>query len=339
MAIEPSPRLALAPAAVPAPVPPSAIARSVIPDIEPPLIVAVSATRLSILAVPSIYRSFHSFVTLPRSSVSSVSDIKDVLTATEARLLRAVFAPLLPVASKSAPLIDRLVFGLRNATVPALSSQNRIRSTPGSARDAPVPPSASAKSVIPVIEPPVIETLAESCVAIVPSPRLVLAPAAVPAPVPPSAMARSVIPVTDPPVIETLAESCVAIVPRPRFVLDVPALAMSDRLLVDSKSPPAAVPHVALPAASEVRTLSAPGVPLAICNAPLTVTVSVPASPRTALPPAVRFVTVAAAGVVPPMTLLSTVPPVTPSTLSASTLPLSATSYTALVMSPLPSIT
>lgn len=37
----------------------------------------------------------------------------------------------------------------------------------------------------PEIEPPVIETLLASCVAIVPRPRLVLAPAAVDAPVPP----------------------------------------------------------------------------------------------------------------------------------------------------------
>ena len=37
----------------------------------------------------------------------------------------------------------------------------------------PVPPSATAKSVIPVTVPPVIETLFEACVAIVPSPKLV----------------------------------------------------------------------------------------------------------------------------------------------------------------------
>ena len=62
-------------------------------------------------------------------------------------------------------------------------------------------------SVTPVIEPPVIETLLEFCVDIVPSPRLVLAPEAVEDPVPPSAMARSVIPVIVPPVIATSIES------------------------------------------------------------------------------------------------------------------------------------
>jgi len=70
--------------------------------------------------------------------------------------------------------------------------------------EAPVPPSAIAMSVIPVIDPPVIETLPLDCVASDPSPRLVLASAAVEAPVPPSAIARSVIPAIDPPVIATL---------------------------------------------------------------------------------------------------------------------------------------
>jgi len=44
--------------------------------------------------------------------------------------------------------------------------------------DAPVPPSAIDKSVIPSTEPPVIDTLFAACVAIVPKPRLVLAVAA-----------------------------------------------------------------------------------------------------------------------------------------------------------------
>ena len=39
--------------------------------------------------------------------------------------------------------------------------------------DAPVPPSATAKSVMPVIEPPDIETLLAAWVAIVPHPRVV----------------------------------------------------------------------------------------------------------------------------------------------------------------------
>ena len=41
--------------------------------------------------------------------------------------------------------------------------------------DAPVPPSATVKSVIPVIEPPVIATALAACVAILPSPKFVLA--------------------------------------------------------------------------------------------------------------------------------------------------------------------
>ena len=71
--------------------------------------------------------------------------------------------------------------------------------------DAPVPPSATAKSVMPVMEPPVIDTLFAACVAMVPRPRLIRAPEASEAPVPPSAMAKSVMPVIEPPVIETPA--------------------------------------------------------------------------------------------------------------------------------------
>jgi hypothetical protein len=43
------------------------------------------------------------------------------------------------------------------------------------AEDAPVPPSATARSVMPVIDPPEIETEFAACVAIEPSPKLVLA--------------------------------------------------------------------------------------------------------------------------------------------------------------------
>jgi hypothetical protein len=57
---------------------------------------------------------------------------------------------------------------------------------------APVPPSAIARSVIPVIDPPVILTLLAGCVAIVPRPKLVLAPQAVDDPVPPEATGSAV---------------------------------------------------------------------------------------------------------------------------------------------------
>ena len=87
---------------------------------------------------------------------------------------------------------------------------------------APVPPSATAKSVMLVILPPVILTALAFCVAIVPtvvvapvaSPRLNLANPAELAPVPPSAMVNGVIPVTVPPVIFTALAFCVDILPR-----------------------------------------------------------------------------------------------------------------------------
>ena len=56
---------------------------------------------------------------------------------------------------------------------------------------APVPPSAMARSVIPVILPPVMFTTLAFCVAMLPSPKLSLASEGVLAPVPPSATAMS----------------------------------------------------------------------------------------------------------------------------------------------------
>ena len=84
--------------------------------------------------------------------------------------------------------------------------------------------------LVTVIEPPVIVTLFEFCVEIVPRPRLDLAVVASEAPVPPSAIARSVIPVTEPPVIDTLEAACVEIVPSPKLVLAVDTDDKSDRL-------------------------------------------------------------------------------------------------------------
>jgi hypothetical protein len=69
--------------------------------------------------------------------------------------------------------------------------------------EAPVPPSAIAKSTMLVINPPPIDTRLADCVAIVPSSRFVRALSAVEAPVPPAVMAKAVIPVIDPPVIDT----------------------------------------------------------------------------------------------------------------------------------------
>ena len=76
---------------------------------------------------------------------------------------------------------------------------------------APVPPDAIAMGAMPVIEPPVIVTASEFCSAIVPtlavapepSPRLVLAPAAVLAPVPPDAIGSIAVADNVPPVLIT----------------------------------------------------------------------------------------------------------------------------------------
>ena len=62
-------------------------------------------------------------------------------------------------------------------------------------------------------------TLDASWTAIVPSPRLVLAPLAVPDAVPPDAISKGVIPVIAPPVIETALVLCVEKDPSPKLVL------------------------------------------------------------------------------------------------------------------------
>ena len=51
-----------------------------VPSIEPPLISAVSATRLSMFAVPSMYKSFHSLDELPRSLALSEDGTRSLAT-------------------------------------------------------------------------------------------------------------------------------------------------------------------------------------------------------------------------------------------------------------------
>ena len=62
---------------------------------------------------------------------------------------------------------------VKNLITFAVSFQPRTAFAAGSTRLAPVPPSASARSVMPVTEPPVMLTAFAFCVAIVPRPRVV----------------------------------------------------------------------------------------------------------------------------------------------------------------------
>ena len=78
---------------------------------------------------------------------------------------------------------------------PSVVAPRLVRASP--AVEAPVPPSATARSVIPVIEPPVMVTEFAFCVEIVPRPRLVRAPAAALEPVPPEATGSAVPSVSD----------------------------------------------------------------------------------------------------------------------------------------------
>jgi hypothetical protein len=87
--------------------------------------------------------------------------------------------------------------GLTNVKTfpPTVVAPRLVRAS--AAVEAPVPPSAIARSVIPVIEPPVMVTEFEFCVEIVPRPRLVRAPEAVLEPVPPERTGRAVASVRD----------------------------------------------------------------------------------------------------------------------------------------------
>ena len=117
---------------------------------------------------------------------------------TEPPPVPAPIAVLKVAASRVETVLSALI--RRNVIADGLVSVKRFEPTvvaprlvrAAGAELAPVPPSATARSVIPVIEPPVILTLFAACVDMVQSPRLVRALEAQEAPVPPSATARSV---------------------------------------------------------------------------------------------------------------------------------------------------
>ena len=152
-----------------APVPPSATAKSVMPVIEPPVIATLLAFWVDIV---------------PNEPVAFVTAV--VTNAVLATCV--VFVPADAVGTVGVPVNAGDATG---ATLVPMTSPRFVRAF--AAVDAPVPPSATAKSVMPVIEPPVIVTLDDACVAIVPKPKFVRASAAVEAPVPPSATAKSVV--------------------------------------------------------------------------------------------------------------------------------------------------
>ena len=207
------------------PVPPSATARSVIPVIVPPVAVILSAQTFA-QRVPVTPRS------CDESADGRMSALAMTLPLPLGVSVMSVSDPPEVNVNAPVPVIDPLLV--------------------------PVPPSATARSVIPVIVPPVAVMLSaqtfnhrvpvapRSCdesadgntsalaitlpvplgvnVMFVSVPPAVKVNAAVPVmlpvllPVPPSATARSVMPVIVPPEIETLLASCVAIVPSPSDV-------------------------------------------------------------------------------------------------------------------------
>ena len=92
----------------------------------------------------------------------------------------------LSVSLVSSPFTTSVAEALPEAGVSLVADVPRPRLVRAPAAvDDPVPPSATARSVMPVTEPPVIDTAESDWVEIVPSPRLVLAVEASVAPVPP----------------------------------------------------------------------------------------------------------------------------------------------------------
>jgi hypothetical protein len=176
-----------------APVPPSARAKSVMPVMEPPVILTAFAFCVAIVPRPSVVR-------WAEASASSISAAPATETVTFEAEISSVLFDAAPVVNVSTVLAVRFEPTAIVITFEASASLIEM-------------PEAFA-----TIVPPVIATALAFCVPSVPTPRLVLAVAASDAPVPPSATARSVMPVIDPPVIATAFAFCVEIVPRPSVV-------------------------------------------------------------------------------------------------------------------------
>ena len=83
----------------------------VVLSIVPALMSAVSATRLSMLAVPSINRSRHSWPVLPRSKVLSVAGLNSELTLPVKVMVSLLLLPRV-VLSSTVNVVNRPVFGV-----------------------------------------------------------------------------------------------------------------------------------------------------------------------------------------------------------------------------------
>ena len=209
-------KLVRASAAVEAPVPPSAIAKSVIPVMLPPLMLTLFEFWVAIEPRPMFVRAVAASVAPvpPFPTARAVPDqlllLIELSVAREPRprLVRAVAASVAPVppfaTDKAVPDQFELLIELSVDKVP---KPKLVRAVAASV--APVPPLPTANAV-----PDQFVLLMELRVAKVPRPKFVRAPAAVDAPVPPSAIAKSVMPVIEPPVMLTLLAFCVDMVPK-----------------------------------------------------------------------------------------------------------------------------
>ena len=212
-----APRLVLADAASVAPVPPATTAMTT-PVIVPP--VMVTALAFCELMVPKLSNT----AVIPRLFLAPNAVLAPVPPAATAIGDTPVMVP--PVMVTALAFCTAMV----PTVVVAPDAKPRLVLAPDAVLD-PVPPSTTAKGFVkPVtvplkievfsILPPVICMLFDTCVAMLPKPRLVLAPDAVLDPVPPDASGNADDkPVMVPPVICTLLDDCVAMSPKPRLVL------------------------------------------------------------------------------------------------------------------------
>ena len=156
-----------------APVPPSAIVMSVIPVTDPPVILTLLEACVDSVPKPRFVLAFAAVVAPVPPFAKAIVVAFHVPVVTVPNVVKLEEPAQVDIAVFSTLPKPKLVLA-------------------AAAVEAPVPPSATGKSVIPDIEPPVILTLLEACVDIEPSPRLVLAVDTSVAPVPPLATAIAV---------------------------------------------------------------------------------------------------------------------------------------------------
>ena len=188
-----APRLVRAPDSVVAFVPPLAIGSvpetcvvRLTPESVPPRV-----SEPDVVTVPVRVRPF----TVPAPVTLVTVPVVELVPAPIAVRKSAAFRDETVLSALNRGNVTALGLVIIKILPPSVVAPRLVRASP--AVEAPVPPSATARSVIPVIEPPLIVTAFAFCVEIVPRPRLVRAPEAALDPVPPEATGSAVPSVSD----------------------------------------------------------------------------------------------------------------------------------------------